>query len=136
MASALAFQAEDEGSIPFTYSIIMESWCKRCARWTENPKVLVQLKEVPLNVNIGQGLGKWPENRNQEVPLEAQTRILTRTDFTELISREQVGGMRVDYFTFKCRYSTVVSALACQAEDASSILVIYSKIIRGSSEAK
>ena len=55
---------------------------------------------------------------------------------TELVSKEQVGGMRVDYFTFKCRYSTVVSALACQAEDASSILVIYSKIIRGSSEAK
>jgi hypothetical protein len=55
----------------------------------------VRIGEIPQNVNIGQGLGKWPENRNQEVPLEAQTRILTRTDFTELVSREQVGGMRV-----------------------------------------
>ena len=27
----------------------MEQWCKWCARWTENPEVLVQLKAAPQN---------------------------------------------------------------------------------------
>ena len=27
--------------------MILDRWCKRCARWTENPEVLVQLKVDP-----------------------------------------------------------------------------------------
>ena len=38
----------------------MEQWCKRCARWTENPEVLVQLKAAPQIMTI------WSSGRRQQ----------------------------------------------------------------------
>ena len=38
----------------------MEQWCKWCARWTENPEVLVQLKAAPQITTI------WSSGRRQQ----------------------------------------------------------------------
>ena len=38
----------------------MDRWCKRCARWTENPEVLVQLKAAPQIMTI------WSSGRRQQ----------------------------------------------------------------------
>lgn len=49
MASASAFQAEDEGSIPFTYSTIMEFWQTWCMHQIEDLANFVRIGEIPRN---------------------------------------------------------------------------------------
>jgi hypothetical protein len=42
----------------------------------------VRIGEIPQNVNIGQGLGKWPENRNQEIIIFFRKHVVPRREYT------------------------------------------------------
>ena len=57
----------------------LDRWCKWCARWTENPEVLVQLKVGPQNSQVAQIFGKtnWLERYAEVIVVIGSSPVLT-----------------------------------------------------------